>query len=144
MTEKALRNQIGIALVIANLIVVLSTIVLYLFGGFLYDEMTTTVALIVPMFSVYTTAVIKAIVGSRTSLMDESPVVSPQYVFISWLFPAAFSGYLIALVLLKAFNIGFSNFEEFKGLLVASEVIFGAYVGLILASMFDIEKKPVK
>ena len=61
--------------------------------------------------------------------------------FISWLFPSIFTMYLISLVFLKAFNIGFSSFEQFKMSLVASETIFGAYVGLIVSSMFNIGKR---
>ena len=141
MTELRLRNQIGILLILCNLLVVASTIILFFLNGFLYDEMTTTIALIVPMFSVYTTAIIKSIIANRTQTKDESAVVSSQYVFISWLFPSIFTMYLVALVFLKAFNIGFSSFEQFKTSIVASEAIFGAYVGLTVSSMFNIGKR---
>jgi hypothetical protein len=93
------------------------------------------------MFSVYTTAIIKSIIASRTATVDNSPIVSPQYIFISWLFPLLFSLYLVALVFLKAFNVGFATFEQFKLSLVASEAIFGAYVGLVVGSMFDVRKR---
>jgi len=141
MTELRLRNQIGIMLVICNLLVVASTLTLFFLNGFLFDEMTTTIALIVPMFSVYTTAIIKSIIANRAKAKDDGPAVSSQYVFISWLFPSIFTMYLISLVFLKAFNIGFSSFEQFKMSLVASETIFGAYVGLIVSSMFNIGKR---
>ena len=141
MTEMGLRNRIGILLIISNLLVVGSTVGLFLLNGFLYEEMTTTIALVVPMFSVYTTAIIKSIIANRAKLYDDTAVVSPQYTFVSWFFPIVFTVYLVALVFLKAFNIGFSTFEQFKGLLVGSEALFGAYVGLVVGSMFDVGKK---
>lgn len=139
MTENNVRNAIGILVIVANIAVVLCTLILYFLGGFLYDEMTTTVALIVPMFSVYSTAIIKSIIAKRNVLIDNSPVVSKSFIFVSWLIPVAFIIYLVTLVFLKAFNIGFSTFEQFKGLLVASETIFGAYLGLVIRSMFTVE-----
>jgi hypothetical protein len=140
MTEMTLRGRIGLLLIFSNILVVITTVVLFFLNGFLFDEMTTTVALIVPMFSVYTTAIIKAIVANRTQVKDESPTVSKQYALISWLFPSIFTAYLIVLVILKAFNIGFASFEQFNAMLVGSEAIFGAYVGLVVGSMFDIGK----
>jgi hypothetical protein len=140
MTELQLKNRVGIFLIIANILVIITTLILFLFSGFLYDEMTTTISLIVPMFSVYSTAIIKSIIENKRDIQDNSQLVTSQYVFISWFLPIVFTIYLIALIFLKAFNIGFTSFEQFKGLLVASETIFGAYVGLIVSSMFNIKK----
>jgi hypothetical protein len=63
-------------------------------------------------------------------------------VALSWLFPIVFTVYLVSLVVLKAFNVGFSSFEQFKSLLIASETVFGVYVGITLGSMFRLEKQP--
>lgn len=141
MTETKLRNQIGIFIILSNILVILSTLVMFFLDGFLAEEVTTIIALIVPMFSVYTTAIIKNIIENSKNIKDESPIVSSQYVFISWLFPTLFTLYLLALIFLKAFNIGFDTFDQFKQFLVGSETIFGAYVGLIVSSMFKIDKK---
>src|SRR4030042_2502185 len=108
MTELRLKNQIGILLISANFLVIILTIILYLIGGFLFDEMTTIIAIIVPMFSVYTTAIIRNIIKTKNISKDTSQSVNKQYIFISWLFPSAFSIYLISMILLKAFNVGFS------------------------------------
>ena len=141
MTENRLRNQIGIYIIMANIIVVVVTAALYFIGGFLYDEMTTTIALLIPMFSVYTTAIVKSFVANRLNIEDKSPTVSAQYRFISWLFPVSFTLWLVGIVFLKAFNVGFNSFEQFKGMLIASESIFGVYVGMVLSSMFNITKR---
>lgn len=143
MTESKLRDRIGIFIILANLLVVGAALTLYFLGGFFYDEITTTVALLVPMFSVYTTAIVKSIIANRMRAEDDSPHVSGSYVFISWLFPIFFTIYLMTMVILKAMNIGFTSFEEFKGMLIASETVFGVYVGLVLASMFNIPRERV-
>lgn len=141
MTEDALRNRVGVFLILSNLAVVFTALCFYFLGGFLFEEITTTIALIVPMFSVYTTAIVRSFVAHRRSTEDTSPKVSGTYVFIAWLFPVVFTAYLVALVVLKSYSIGFATFEQFKALLIASETVFGAYVGLVLSSMFRIEKQ---
>ena len=64
--------------------------------------------------------------------------------FVVWIFPVVFTAYLISLVLLKSYNVGFSSFEQFKTLLIASETIFGAYIGIVLSSMFHIKQEARK
>ena len=140
MTETRLKNQIGILIILANLTIIILILVLYLMGGFLFDEMTTIIALTVPMFSVYTAAILKNIVSNKTIKTTEGSEVTIQYVFISWLIPSAFCIYLGVIISLKSLNIGFGSFEQFKTMLVASETIFGAYVGIVLSSMFEVEK----
>lgn len=144
MTENKLKDEIGIFIILANLLVVGVALTLYFLGGFLFEEITTTIALIVPMFSVYTTAIIKSIIDHRNESVDSSAQVTKSYVFIVWIFPVLFTAYLVSLVLLKSYNIGFSSFEQFKTFLIASETIFGTYVGLVLSSMFRIKQDKPK
>ena len=141
MTEQQLKNHIGVYIIVANLCLVILTLAVYFAGGFLYEEMTTTIALLVPMFSIYTTAIIKFIIENRTTLKDRSRNVSTTYRLVSWLIPICFTMYLGSIIMLKALNFGFSSFEQFKGLMLISETMFGAYVGLILGAMFDIPKE---
>jgi hypothetical protein len=42
---------------------------------------------------------------------------------------------------MKAFNKGFSNFEQFKTMLAIGETAFGTYVGLVLSSIFELDIK---
>ena len=140
MTEQRLHNQVGVFIILANVFVIAETLVFYFAGGFAFDEMTTTVALIVPMFSVYTIAILKSIIGGRRRTVDRSHVIAGQYVFVSWLLPVVFTVLLMTIVALKAYNVGFESFEQFKNLLIASETMFGSYVGVILGSMFRLEQ----
>lgn len=138
MTETQLKTKVGLFLIISHIAIIMLVIILYLAGGFLFDEMTTTIALIVPMFSIYTTAIIKYIILNKTKTEVEAKQKSKEYTFISLFFPLLFVFFLIAIIVLKASNIGFSTFEQFKAMLAISETAFGSYIGLILYSFFEI------
>ena len=138
MTETQLKTRVGLFVVIAHFSILILVLVLYVLGGFLFNEMTTTSALIVPMFSVYTTAIIKYIIAGKNRMPCKGDPVTGEYAFIAWFVPGLFVGVLIAAILLKAFNVGFSSFEEFKIMMGVLETVFGAYVGLVLASMYQI------
>jgi hypothetical protein len=144
MTEAKLRNQIGYLLIVGNMSVIVLILGLFFLGGFLFEEMTTTIALVFPMLSVYVVAVIKYVVAQKAVVVDQSEKVSPQYAMLSWLIPSSLVLYLICIVILKAFNIGVSSFEQFKILLTVGQTVFGGYAGLILGSMFELRKKQIR
>jgi len=97
-------------------------------GGYLFEEMTTTIALIIPMMSVYTITIIKNIIATRTPKKMKSKTVIKEYTFLTYFIPCLFIFFLTAMILLKAFNVGFASFEQFKLMLAISETAFGAYV----------------
>jgi hypothetical protein len=111
---------------------------LYFWGGFLFDEMITTVYLIVPMFAVYTSAILKYFIARKHIMGTRGREVNKAYVAITFSIPSIFVLFLTILVILKAFNIGLSNFEKFKTMLVLCESIFGVYIGLVLSDLFEL------
>lgn len=141
MTEGGVRQAVGLFVVASHFLLIVTAIGLFIAGGFLYDELTTILAVIVPMFGVYTTAIIKKIVADRNVTVDTSKKVTGAFVFLSWFIPILFVGFLFFSIILKSINVGFASFDEFKGLLVAGETLFGAYVGLIIGSLYEL--KPV-
>ena len=136
MKESKLKSILGLLIIISHFIAILLTIFLWILGGFLFDEMTTTVALIIPLFSIYTTAIIKDVIANRVSRPTKQKTVSPEYVFITFFIPGIFVFLLISIIILKSFNIGFEDFEQFKIMLGLLQTIFGAYMGLVLSSQF--------
>ncbi|MCP4348644.1 MAG: hypothetical protein GY795_24455 [Desulfobacterales bacterium] len=138
MTEAQLRTRIGLFLIISHFSIILSVVVLQIFGGFLFEEMTTTVALIIPMFSIYTTAIIKNIISNKILTEKRSERVTREYIFITFMIPSVFVLFLVAIIILKSLNT--VSFEQFKIMLTVSETVFGTYVGLVLASFFDIKE----
>jgi hypothetical protein len=144
MTENKLKSTLGIFLIIAHFVVILMVVVFYFLDAFLFEEMTTTLALIIPMFAVYTTAIIKSIIDNRNIEHNPTipvPHVTNSFVFVSLVLPALFALFVLGLVTLKAFSVGFDSFEQFKILIGLAETIFGIYVGQIIGSLFDKGKK---
>jgi len=136
MTETGVRQTIGVSLVLAHLIVMGLLFVLFVLNGFTFDELTTAIAIISPMFAVYTTGIVRYIIDSRSlPKMEEGPVRG-SFVFLSFLMAFLFTAALVSMVLLKAFNMAFSNFEQFKHSLTIIEIIFAVYVGQIVGSLF--------
>ncbi|MGH6840021.1 MAG: hypothetical protein ACREDT_14745 [Methylocella sp.] len=41
------------------------------------------------------------------------------------------------IIVIKAYNLGIADFEQFKALLILGETIFAAYVGQIVHAMFS-------
>jgi len=144
MTEIQLKTRIGLSIVISHFSILLLVVVLFLFGGFIFEEMTTTIALIIPMFGIYTSAIIKHIIANRKILQTDSEMVTKDYIFISFMIPSIFIIFIISIVILKAFNIGFTSFEQFKTMLAIGETMFGAYFGIVLSSMFNINTEVEK
>ena len=138
MTELQLKNKIGLFLIISHFSIILFVVILYLFHGFLFEEMTTTIALIMPMFSIYTTAIIKNIIANRTQPQLWSKPVTREYQFIMFFLPSLFIFFLVTINVIKIFNI--VTFEQFKIMLGISETAFGTYVGIVLASMFEVKE----
>lgn len=136
MTENQLKNGIGVFLIVANFLIILLIFLLYALGGFLPDEMNSTIALVLPMFSVYTVAIVKYIISNKKRTKDKSRQVTNAYVFISWLFPSLFVLLLAAIILAKSFNFVVTSFSQFRSMMLLIETIFGAYIGIIISSMF--------
>lgn len=127
----------GIFIVVSHFGLLVLVLVIWLAGGFLTDEMTTTVAIIAPFLASYTTAIIKYISETKNKISARGPPITSIFVFVSFCLPGAFILLLVAAVLLKAFNIGLRSFEDFKIMLGTTETIFGVYVGQLIFSLFE-------
>ncbi len=103
--------------------------------------MTTTLALIFPIFGLYITAIIKFLITNSAKQSTDSLTVTREFVFISFLIPLLFVLFLTSIIILKTLNTGFSTFEEFKATLSLGETALGVYVGLILSSLYEMNRK---
>ncbi|MDC6364644.1 MULTISPECIES: hypothetical protein [Flavobacteriaceae] len=136
MNEVNLKRQVGIFFVLSHFLVVILILIYYFLGGFLFSEMTTSISLIIPLLSVYTLTIIKFFFKERYKINLKGKKVTRYYSIITWFIPILLFLYLITIITLKAFNQVFSTFEEFKGMLALTEVVFGGYFGFIIPSMF--------
>lgn len=141
MTENTLKTAVGLSVIACYSSLIVLVIVLYALGGFLFEEMTTTTALIVPMFGVYATAIVKYILANRAMTADKSMAVTRAFLFISFFLPFVFIVGLYSIILLKAHNIAFSNFDQFKLTLGLLQTAFGVYMGLLFTTLFDVKGK---
>lgn len=117
-----------------------AVIVLRLVNGFSGDEFTTILAIVVPMFSGYSTSIIAFIVKDRHTQEDKTLHVTPLYALLSLVFPATFLVAIFAGIFLQAYSLAFENFEEFKRFLLTVETAFAVYVGMFIYSMFERKK----
>lgn len=136
MNEYELRSRIGIFLIVSQFVLVTIVFISYLFGGYNFDEMTTTIALMFPMLSAYTTGIIKYFISNREQQLVSSNNVTNQFVFITYLVPVLFVFGLGFVILIKPFN-GFGNFEQFKTVLAIIESIFGGFTGYIMSALLE-------
>lgn len=136
MTEASVRNHLSYLLIVGHFGVLLLVVVLWSLHGFTFPEMTTSIALIAPMFATYTTAIIQYIVKNRNAPKPSSKPVSTGFVFISFLLPAVFLAVLLLMVTFKAFNIAFDGFDQFKIALAICESAFGVYIGKVVSALF--------
>lgn len=135
MNERGLRELIGVGFVVAHLVEILLLLGFYILGGLAFDEMTTAMGLIMPMFLAYTAAIVRYFRRFRGGI-PAGLNLEPAYVFVT-LAPAVLFALLVPVAtMLKAFNLGFGSFEEYKGVLLLLEGVFGAYLGFTMPALF--------
>jgi hypothetical protein len=134
MTQTAFKNRLGITLVMTHFAIILYTLGCYFAHGFHFDELTTSISLMAPLFASYTTVIIRDML-QETIVVNDRPANS-ALVFITFFLVSAFGIYLFVLVSVKAFNLGFGEFDQFKILLAISETVFGVYIGQIISSTY--------
>jgi hypothetical protein len=139
MREQTMRVWLGALLVASHLLVILLCVVLYFWRGLLFEEMSTCIAVFGPMFAVYGTAAVKELLRSRGSRRVSKRTVTRSRALVVLGFPCAFTLLIVALLLAKATNVGFTTFEEFKTTLTFIQSGAGVYVGLIVSSLFEVE-----
>jgi hypothetical protein len=143
MTEHDLKVKLGVTLVASHFGILILLMVLFAAGGFKFEDLTTSVAIIVPMFAGFSTAVTTFIVDDRHSTNAWSPRVSSVYTMMSFAFPLVFTLILASAILAQSFGLVFKDFEQFKLALVLIEGIFAVYVGRFVYSMFEPPRSPV-
>jgi hypothetical protein len=141
MKENELKIKIGFFLIISHLVILIPLIIFfYIFGNFTFEEMTTSIALIIPMFSAYLTLIINFIIENRKKMGIESDSVTKEFVFLSFLLPSLFVLYIFLITILTAFG-KIKSFAYYKAMLAMGETVFGIYAGYVLKSLFESKKR---
>lgn len=136
MVEGRIRKALGLFIVVSHFAAIILVVGLFFARGFLFEEMTTTLALVVPMFASYTTAIVRYIIKHRHS-PESQRNVSVEFAFLAFSLPSIFVFCVFAMIVSKALNLAFQNFDQFKTLLAVLEGLFGVYIGYFITELFD-------
>jgi hypothetical protein len=136
MTESSIRNLNTYGLAVSELGLVILAIALWIFHGFDFSELTTTIAIIVPIFASHVALIIGYVIANRGNTLDASKVVSHEFGVLSFAFWIVLVLLIATFMLLKAFNVAFQNFEEFKVLVATAEIILGGFIGKFIEALY--------
>jgi hypothetical protein len=134
-----LKNIIALLLVGSHLGTIAWLILLWaVWGGFVFEDLTTAIGLLLPLFAGFTTAIVKEAIAlaAAGADADEEKEMPWLFAFVILAFCIAFIVFLLVIVTLKGFNKGFTSFDQFKVLLGLGESAFGIYIGLLMPTLF--------
>jgi hypothetical protein len=139
MTEYKVKVWVGLLMVFGQAGILGLVVTLFFMGGLDFDEMTTSFALISPLLAGYTTVILTFIRKNRNNMCDTSPKVNFAYWGLAFFYTLSFLIAICVVLIFKAHNLGFANFEQFKYTLALIETMFGIYVGHFIYTMFQTE-----
>lgn len=134
-----MRRALGLYLIVSHLGLISLPIILFFVKGFLFEELTTTLALVIPVFASYTTVIVQYNIKHRHS-RETRRQLSLEFVVIGFAMPTIFVLLLASAMLGKAFNVAFRDFEQFKAIAVTIESLFAVYVGLFISNLFELKE----
>ena len=149
MTDLQLKDRLAYILFGAKFIVVSSIFILWCSGGFNFQQMSEILVIVIPLFSVHLTMIIKDYLETKEDKSLLSRPLRKPLVVLSQALPLGYTLYMILVV------VGLSNvsgdtsaaqekFAQMKTLLGIGEIIFGVYLGIIISTMFKPGKAVAK
>jgi len=140
MKESVLRKRISYIIIISEF-VLFTILFLALLGALIPKHLMTLIGILAPIITVYLSALVNYGVENRYKKEEKNDKkVNPLYVTISYIFIPAHFLSILFLVVIYALFVPFS-FETLKVFFTIIEVFFGAYVGLIVSSLYKTEGK---
>jgi len=146
MSESKLKKQILLFMFFAKIIAALFLIFHWQTGGYSTSEMLTSITLILPLFTLYLSAMFKDVFKApykdktETLTISEKRKVKGFIVGITYMvFPLYFLA-IIYVISLKPQPGGFS-FLNLQMSIAAIESFFGIYIGQIVNALFRNEKE---
>jgi hypothetical protein len=137
MKQYVLKSIVSSMILVGHFSIIILILVMYFRSGFTFSEATTTISIFLPITSVYTSAIIKDIIANKEIDQRTQKKYSLGFALISCIITLMFIIYLLTIIIVKAYNLGIADFDQFKALLVLGETIFAAYVGQIVHAMFS-------
>ncbi|MFC1805901.1 hypothetical protein ACFL09_02850 [Planctomycetota bacterium] len=135
MRDRSLRVLVGFLLIGFQIMLLPILLWSYRGGGLKFPELTTTLAIVLPMLATHTVVAVEYFIRHRHKVGRSRRVTAP-YAVISILFPICFFGALYTLIFMNHYTVLFESFDQFKWALGAAEMLFGVYVAKTAASLF--------
>jgi hypothetical protein len=136
MTEERLRTRLGAFIITLTLGLFGLLTFCFLMGGFYSGELTTIFAVVLPMFTCYSTPAFRHLVNNRYVQDDNSKPVVNSFIVISFGGTSAFALAIFGVILLQAWGGYFSSFEQFEHVLLVVDSAFAVYIGYIIDEVF--------
>lgn len=139
MNKSLFQHILGWVLILAHCAIFALIVYCNLKAGYDFSKLTTTLALIVPMFAGYTSVIVKFIIQNAQQPSNGQVAVSWSMVMLSFFFAVIFVTAIIVVVLLRTWNVAFGDFDQFKWILGAIETAFAIYLSQIISSVYGSE-----
>jgi hypothetical protein len=136
MKQYILKAIVSSIILVGHFAILILILIMYLRSGFTFSEATTTISIFLPITSVYTSAIVKDVIANKEIRKRSQKKYSIGFVLLSCTTTLLFVIYILAIIIIKAYNFGIADFGQFKALLLLGETIFAAYIGQIVHAMF--------
>jgi len=136
MKQHVLKAIVSSIILIGHFVTLVLILVMYLHSGFTFSEATATVSIFLPITGFYTSAIVKDVITNKEKKRHSKKKYSIGFVLLSCTITLLFTMYILAIIIIKAYNLGIADFGQFKALLLLGETIFAAYIGQIVHAMF--------
>jgi hypothetical protein len=139
MSESRLKSLIAGSFLCSQVITFVSLAIINSLGGFdeRHGEMNTIWMLILPMFTVYTTTIVKTVVAEHgAGSQSQSRRVNPLFTGLALSLILVYSLLIPALVWCRGMNFLISSFDELKLYLTLTQTGFAVYLGLIVDALY--------
>lgn len=136
MTEYAFKNSLGVLIVLAHFVMVITVIVLRYWCGMLNEEQYwTTLRIVGPMLGSYMSMVVAYFLSTNQIRLKQHPV-NGTLAFISFLALFLTVGLVVGASWLRATQRVPFKFEAYRNMLVLAEALFGVSFGPIVLALF--------
>jgi hypothetical protein len=139
MSERRLKTLIAACFLCSQVATFVSLVVINSLGGFneRNGEMNTIWMLILPMFTVYTTTIVKTIVVERgRTPQSQTPRANSFFTALALSLILIYSLIIPALIWFRGMNFLISSFDELKLYLTVTQTGFALYLGLIVDALY--------
>lgn len=140
MTEQKLKSRIFFFMMVSKIITVLLVLFHWQTGGYSLAEALATITLILPLFTVYLTAMVKdTLTNPYVDTKRKSKEIKGSIVVLTYLIFPLYTLAIFYLINLKP-QPGPFSFENLQAALAGIETGFGIYIGQIVFALFKKEE----